>query len=236
MYVIISDNIQTVNGIYVTAWNIYNSILKAQLRIGLPTGIQASLYAFSNALIMTAINYFGTDTVAAWSAYGKLDAIYWMVSGAFGIAITTFVGQNYGAGKYDRIHKSVRTCLGMHLLSSASIILFLIFLRKPLFHLFTSDANVIKIGSDMLILITPFYIFYVFTEVFGGARKGMGDVLIPMIITLCGMCFLRIIWVIICSKYCHHINAYLMCYPASWILCAIAFIFYYFFKKRRTLF
>lgn len=212
---------------------IHGSIFKSQLRVGLPTGIQASLYAFSNALIMTAINSFGTDTVAAWSAYGKLDAIYWMVSGAFGIAITTFVGQNYGAGKYDRIHKSVRTCLIMHLLTSTGIILFLIFLRVPLFHLFTSDANVIRIGSDMLILITPFYIFYVFTEVFAGARKGMGDVLIPMLITLCGMCFLRIIWVFVCAKYYHHVNAYLMCYPASWMLCAVAFIFYYFFKKSQ---
>ena len=212
---------------------IHGSIFKSQIRVGLPTGIQASLYAFSNALIMTAINSFGTDTVAAWSAYGKLDAIYWMVSGAFGIAITTFVGQNYGAGKYDRIHKSVRTCLIMHLLSSTGIILFLIFLRIPLFHLFTSDANVIRIGSDMLILITPFYIFYVFTEVFAGARKGMGDVLIPMLITLCGMCFLRIIWVFVCAKYYHHVNAYLMCYPVSWMLCAVAFIFYYFFKKSQ---
>lgn len=212
---------------------IHGSIFKSQIRVGLPTGIQASLYAFSNALIMTAINSFGTDTVAAWSAYGKLDAIYWMVSGAFGIAITTFVGQNYGAGKYDRIHKSVRTCLIMHLLTSTGIILFLIFLRVPLFHLFTSDANVIRIGSDMLILITPFYIFYVFTEVFAGARKGMGDVLIPMLITLCGMCFLRIIWVFVCAKYYHHVNAYLMCYPASWMLCAVAFIFYYFFKKSQ---
>lgn len=224
---------QTILHLSFRSIRIHGSILKAQLRVGLPTAIQASLYAFSNALIMAAINSFGTDTVAAWSAYGKLDAIYWMVSGAFGIAITTFVGQNYGAGKYERIHKSVRTCLIMHLTSSTCIILFLVFLRVPLFHLFTSDANVINIGSDMLILITPFYIFYVFTEVFAGARKGMGDVVIPMIITLCGMCFLRIAWVFLCAKYYHTIQAYLMCYPASWILCAGAFIFYYFFKKKQ---
>lgn len=211
--------------------HIHGSMLKSQLSIGLPTGIQASLYAFSNAMIMAAINAFGTDTIAAWSAYGKLDAIYWMVSGAFGISITTFVGQNYGAGKFDRIYKSVRTCLGMHLAFSAVIIGFLIIFRIPLFHLFTSDANVIKIGSDMLILITPFYIFYVFTEVFSGARKGVGDVFVPMIITLCGTCFLRIVWVIVCSLHYNTVNAILMCYPVSWILCAGAFIIYYFRKK-----
>ncbi len=210
---------------------IYGSILKSQMRIGLPTGIQSSLYAFSNVLIMAAINAFGTDIVAAWSAYGKLDAIYWMVSGAFGISITTFVGQNYGAGKKERIHKSVRTCLTMQLIVSAAIIIFLITFRTFLFQLFTSDANVIKIGSDMLILITPFYIFYTFTEVLSGARKGVGDVLIPMLITLCGTCFLRIAWVIFCGFYYNTVNAYLMCYPASWILCAAAFIIYYI-KKR----
>lgn len=213
---------------------IHGNIFQSQLRIGLPTGIQASLYAFSNAMIMAAINAFGTDTVAAWSAYGKLDAIYWMVSGAFGVAITTFVGQNYGAGKYSRIHKSVRTCLLMQLAVSAGIILFLIFFRTPLFHLFTSDENVIRIGSQMLILITPFYIFYTFTEVFSGARKGMGDVLVPMIITLCGMCFLRILWILICSRYYNTISAILMCYPASWILCAAAFIIYYLCQMKKT--
>lgn len=211
--------------------HIHASILKSQLGIGLPTGIQASLYAFSNAMIMAAINAFGTDTVAAWSAYGKLDAIYWMVSGAFGISITTFVGQNYGAGKFDRIHKSVRTCLIMQLVVSAMIIVFLMVFRIPLFHLFTSDTNVIQIGSDMLILITPFYIFYAFTEIFSGARKGVGDVFVPMIITLCGTCFLRIAWVIVCSLYYNTVNAILLCYPVSWILCAGAFILYYIRKK-----
>lgn len=212
---------------------IHGAILKSQLRIGLPTGIQASLYAFSNAMIMAAINAFGTDTVAAWSAYGKLDAIYWLISGAFGISITTFVGQNYGAGKYDRIHKSVRTCLAMHLGTSAFVIGFLMLFRIPLFQLFTSDANVIQIGSDMLMLITPFYIFYAFTEVFSGARKGMGDVFVPMLITLCGTCFLRIVWIIVCALRYNTIHAILMCYPASWILCAGAFIFYYFYTKAR---
>ena len=196
-------------------------ILKSQMIVGLPTGIQASLYAFSNVLIMAAINDFGTDTAAAWSAYGKLDAIYWMVSGAFGISITTFVGQNYGAGKFDRIHKSVRTCLSMQLVVSAAIIGFLMFFRVPLFQLFTSDKNVIRIGADMLMLITPFYIFYAFTEVFSGARKGVGDVFVPMLITLCGTCFLRIAWIIICSRHYNTIHAILMCYPVSWILCAI---------------
>ena len=78
----------------------HGSILKMQLKLGLPTGFEAILFSITNIAIQSAVNTFGTDTTAAWSAYGKLDAIFWMVSTAFGIAITTFVGQNYGAEKW----------------------------------------------------------------------------------------------------------------------------------------
>ena len=74
-------------------------MLKSELFLGLPSGIQFSMYNISNMIVQSAINSFGTNTTAAWAAYGKLDAIYWMISGALGISITTFVGQNYGAGK-----------------------------------------------------------------------------------------------------------------------------------------
>ena len=78
-------------------------ILKSILRIGLPTGLQSDMYTISNMLIQSCINSFGTSTMAAWTAFCKLDAFYWMISGAFGISITTFVGQNFGAQRYDRV-------------------------------------------------------------------------------------------------------------------------------------
>ena len=77
-------------------------MLKSELFLGLPSGIQFSMYNISNMIVQSAINSFGTNTTAAWAAYGKLDAIYWMISGALGISITTFVGQNLGAGNFDR--------------------------------------------------------------------------------------------------------------------------------------
>ena len=119
------------------------------------------MYNLSNIIIQAAVNVYGTDTTAAWAAYGKLDAIFWMTSGAFGVAITTFVGQNYGAGKYDRIRKSVYVCMGMDFVVSIFLTAFLIVLRQPLFHIFTEDRNVIRIGSDMLRLITPCYAVFV---------------------------------------------------------------------------
>ena len=83
------------------------------IKIGLPAGLQSAMYSISNLLIQSSINSFGTDTIAAWTAYGKVDSIFWMIMGAYGVSITTFAGQNFGAGKYDRIKKSVRICLGL---------------------------------------------------------------------------------------------------------------------------
>ena len=153
----------------------HGSILKMQLKLGLPTGFEAILFS-----IQSAVNTFGTDTTAAWSAYGKLDAIFWMVSTAFGIAITTFVGQNYGAGKMDRVRKSTRVCLLMDFIVSAVLVVFLIAARFLLFRLFTNDSHVIEIGCDMLVLITPWYIVYVFIEVIAGALRGVGNVVVPV--------------------------------------------------------
>jgi hypothetical protein len=90
----------------------YPGTLKNILRIGVPAGIQSDMYAVSNILLQSCINAFGTDTVAAYTAFGKVDGFYWMISGAFGVAITTFVSQNFGAQKYDRLRRSVRVCWG----------------------------------------------------------------------------------------------------------------------------
>ena len=206
---------------------ISRQLLHAQLRIGVPTGLQTSLFCITNIIVQAALNTFGTDIVAAWSVYGRIDALYWMVSSAFGVALTTFVGQNYGAAKYDRIKKSVRICLVMYTIVGGIIVIFMMLFRTPLFYLFTDDVNVIEIGSHMLMTITPYYIFFVFIEVFTGARKGVGDVFIPMILTLVSTCFLRIVWVIVCQYLHLSVDAIIYCYPVTWIVCAIAFIIYY---------
>ena len=214
---------------------LHKNVLKSQLWIGLPAGFQSVMYSISNVIIQAALNRFGTDTVAAWSAYGKLDAIFWMVSGAIGISITTFVGQNYGARKYDRVHKSVRICLGIDSIISVILIVFLMLFRVPLFRLFTQDPSVIRIGSDMLALITPCYIFFVFIEVLAGALRGMGDVMILTLITLLGVCVLRLIWIAVVLQISPTVNAIIYSYPVTWIATAVLFIIYYLYKKKRIL-
>lgn len=207
--------------------------MKSQLRIGIPTGVEAVMYSITNVIIQAALNGFGTDTAAAWSVFGKLDAVFWMVSSAFGISITTFVGQNYGARKAGRIRKITRVSLGIDFLVSAALVVFLIAARVPLFRLFTTDTEVIRIGTEMLLQVTPWYITFVFIEILTGSLRGIGDVIIPMIITLCGVCLLRVLWIIGALKIQPTISAIIFSYPITWIITSILFICYYFYRIKK---
>lgn len=212
---------------------IHRRVLKSQLYLGLPGGFQSVMYSLSNIIIQAFINVFGTDTTAAWAAYGKLDAVFWMISSAFGMSITTFVGQNYGAGRHDRIRKSTRICLLMDLGTSIFVSAFLILLRMPLFRIFTDDQNVIRIGAYMLKLITPTYAVFVFVEVLAGALRGISDVMIPTFLTLFGTCLLRIAWMFIAVPKNPCIEMIIIAYPITWTMTAILYIIYYQYKMKR---
>lgn len=211
------------------------NVLRSLLRIGMPAGFQSIMYSLSNVIIQSALNSFGTDTVAAWSVYGKLDAVFWMISGAIGISITTFVGQNFGARKYGRVKKSVRVCLGIDALISGVLVIFFLLLRNPLFRIFTNDADVIRIGCEMMALITPCYMFFICIEVLSGALRGIGDVLIPTLITLGGVCLFRILWLFGALRIRPTVDAIILSYPVTWLTTSILFILYYLYRKKKIL-
>ena len=141
------------------------------LRVGVPAGLQSNMYAISNILIQTAINGFGTATVAAWTAHGKVDGFFWMILGAYGISITTFAGQNFGAQKYDRIRRSVRVCLALGFGSAVLMSVLYCSLAPYLLGLFTRDAEVVSIGLDMVRQLVPYYFTYVCIEILAGAAR-----------------------------------------------------------------
>ena len=209
------------------------SILKAELKIGLPGGMLSCMYGLTNIIIQTAVNGLGTDTTAAWAAFGKMDLIFWAVSGAFGTAVTTFSGQNYGAGKLERVYRSVRVSLGMSLSMCGGILIILMAFAKPLFGMFTSDENVISIGVYILLRITPSYIIYVFVEIFTGALRGIGDVLIPMLITTGGVIGVRLPWILIMTPIHKDITTIIISYPLAWAATALFLIPYYLYRKKR---
>lgn len=202
-------------------------VLKRIIAIGLPAGFQSLMYSLSNALIQTNVNSFGTSTVAAWTAYGKIDSLFWMVVSAFGISITTFVGQNYGAGLYQRVRKGVRQCLLITAVCTLFINALIIPFGQVLFRLFTGDAEVIEIGVMMMRFLVPTFMTYICIEIYSGALRGMGDSLIPMLITCGGICGLRVLWLLIAVPRWNNMKTVMMSYPITWVITSILFLIYY---------
>ena len=205
------------------------SILKNVIRIGLPAGLQSVLYSVSNLVVQASINSFGTDAIASWAAIGKIDGFIWMVMSAFGIAITTFVGQNFGAQQYGRVKKSIHICLGMALGTTIALSILLLLFMEPLLRFFTGDEAVIAIGQDFFRVLGPSYFTYVFIEIFSGAIRGAGEAFQPMVITCFGVCGLRILWLALVALVpaMHTMQMVAMNYPITWVIAAVVFIIYY---------
>lgn len=205
----------------------HKKILQNILKIGLPSGVQAAMYSISNLVIQAAINDYGTDTVAAWTAFGKLDSFFWMIMSAYGIAVTTFAGQNFGAGKLNRVKQSVRITIGLGSATSVFFSFIVLFYGHILLRLFTQDAVVIDICMDMVKVVSPAYITYVCIEVLSGACRGCGDAFKPMVLTLFGVCVLRILWIMIAGAVRPGIDTICFSYPLTWTITSILFIIYY---------
>lgn len=205
----------------------YGASLKSVLRIGIPAALEATMYTIANLIIQAFVNELGTDTVAAWGTFAKIDAVYWMVVNAFAISITTFVGQNYGAGKVKRMRKSVGICLGMAYAGAFLVSGVLYALAAPLYRLFTTDAKVVQIGVDMMHFLLPSYFLYVAIGILSGALRGAGRVLVPMLLTCGGVCFFRIVWMFGVFPGYPGINTIMLSYPVSWGITAVLFIIYY---------
>lgn len=204
------------------------------VEIGLPAGGQSVLYSMSNLVISSAVNSFGANTTRAWSAISKVEAIIWMILTAFGTSVITFVGQNYGAGKKDRVRKSVK----IGLVLTASVVAFfsaLLYVFCPVFiKLFTQNTEVIDIGMSVLRIYAPFYALYSFTEVLSGAVKGSGEGLMPMIITVFTVCIMRLVWIWTVVPHFCTIQTVALSYPITWALSSFVLILYYMnYSKRK---
>lgn len=202
-------------------------LLKRIIRIGLPAALQSMMYNVANLIVQTSVNSFGTDVVAAYTAFGKLDAFYWTVLNAFGISITTFVGQNFGAGQHDRVKKSVRVCLGISAGAAVTMSVVLVLLGETLFRMFTDDLAVIGYGLQMLYIIIPSYVLFVCIEIPSGALRGVGDTLIPTLFTFFGICVVRVSWVLLVVPRHHTLNMLWYIYPITWVITSALFISYY---------
>jgi len=206
---------------------LYTAEIAAILRIGLPAGLQSLMYSISNVFIQSRINLYGADTVAAWTVLGKVDGMSWLILGAFGISVTTFVGQNFGAGKMDRVRRSIYVTGGMALCFTLLFSCVVLTFGAPLYRAFGASSEVLEIGRKMLWLIGPFYFLYVPVEVLSGALRGVGETLVPMLITCVGVCLTRIVWILVAYQFTASFTPVVICYPITWVLASAAFILYY---------
>lgn len=197
------------------------------LRIGFPAGIQSMMYSISNLLIQANINALGTDTMAAWTAFGKVDSIIWMVMGAFSVSVTTFVGQNWGAGKVDRVKTSIRTGMVVELLSTLIMSGVMLLTGQHLIRLFTQDEGVIAISLMIMHCNVPLYVSFVPIDLLSGGMRGMGNSLAPMLIICFGVCIFRVVWLFTAVPLNNNIITIVLSYPISWILTSIVMISYY---------
>ena len=207
---------------------IERSLLGRILRIGIPAGLQFVTFDFSNVLIQSGINSFGDITMAAWTSYGKTDALVWMISGAFGVSITTFVGQNFGAQKYSRIRQGAWTCLALSIAMVCALNVTLLLFRSQILGIYTDNPEVIAVGSMVMLSIMPYEFLFMPIEVFAGTMRGVGNSLMPTLITGSCVCLFRVVWLMTAVRHWHSLKTLTLSYPLSWALAAAVFLVVYF--------
>lgn len=209
-------------------------MLQRIIRIGIPAGMQSVMYNISNIIIQAGVNNLGTDNVTAWATYGKVDGLYWMMINALGISVTTFVGQNYGARRMDRVRKGAGACMVIGVVLTAIVSTALYFWGYLFIELFTSDPQVQLISQSLIHFMVPTFITYITIEILSGTLRGVGDAWMPLIITGVGVCLVRVIWIIFALPHFNTILAAAFCYPMTWALTSAAFaVYYYFFSSLK---
>ncbi len=201
--------------------------LANMLRLGIPAGLQSSMYSVSNMIIQVGVNSLGTIVVASWAMSGKTDGLYWAVSSAIGAAITSFIAQNYGAGRTDRVKLCVRQGLIMAFLVTIGISALLMLTGIPILRVLTPDENVVSTTYTIMSYFVPFYFTWVLVEVLSAVLRGVGDAVIPVIIIGSGIALFRVIWILTVFSWFGTLLSLCLSYAASWVITSIALLIYY---------
>ena len=203
------------------------------LSIGVPAGLQNAIFSVANLFIQAGVNSFSTVVVEGNSAAGNVDNLVYAVMNAFYIACSSFVGQNYGAGKVDRVRKSYLLTLGYAALAAAVFGgLFLLFGRQFL-SLFTPEADVIDAGLQRIAVMCFSFPLSALMDNTTAASRGLGKGLVPMILVFLGSCVFRVIWIYTVFAYFHTIGSLYLLYPFSWLITGTAEIAYFVYCYRK---
>ena len=204
------------------------AVLKRVVKIGLPSGLQQSIISFSNLLVQSQINSFGSFAMAGCSSYNKIDAFANLPIQSFNLAITTFVGQNMGAKKYERVKKGIRICMAFTVGVSFMLSLVIFTQADRLLSIFSSEAQVLYYGHYMMSILVPGYMFLAVSNILCGALRGAGDAITPMLILTFSYCVVRQVWIFFAMPYFQDIAVVFWGYTLTWILAMVLCTVHYF--------
>lgn len=204
-----------------------NGILKKIAFVGIPAGIQTLVISLSNVVVQSYINSLDIDSIAAFTAYFKVELLLYYPIVAIGQAIITFTGQNIGANKISRVKKGTKLCIIFGIILTLINSRLLLWSGGTLFSLFNSDNVVINKGIEIITITFPFYFLYVILEVLSASIRGMGKSIQPMIIILVNICLIRVVLLYFIVPSMNSIRGVAITYPITWATTAICMGIFY---------
>lgn len=212
-------------------WDLLGKIIS----VGVPVGIQSMILTLSNVVVQYHINGFGENVIAAFAVYFKAENLLCLPIIAFGQAMVTFTGQNYGAGRYDRIRKGILVCNGISAMVLVVLSWSALAAGKWILGAFCPDQAVIAEGLRIIGVTFPVYFIYSLFEVTGGVVRGIGKSVPSMIIVIVNLCLIRILLLEIVDRTVHSVEAVAALYPVTWLLATVLFVIYYLHVRKEML-
>lgn len=206
---------------------IKKTMLKNIAILGIPAGIQSTLSSITNMIVQSVVNSFQTNTVAAWAAFLRIDGAIDLVLVALSGTVVTFVGQNLGAKKFQRVKQSVNQTMSIAFVAMGFLTAFFLWFRVPVLSLFTDDPEVLKIGESILFVALTMYICAVPNYIYAQALRGLGKSIAPMLIGLFGSIVVRLTWVYVVFPWNPTIEMLALSFPVIMSILSVIFYFYY---------
>lgn len=213
---------------------IYKDRLVEMTKIGIPAGIQGCMFSISNVLIQSTVNSFGSVAMAGSTAGGNIEGFVWTAMDAFTQATQSFVGQNYGAKKLDRVKKVIWQCMGLVTVVGLVLGVGAYLAARPLLSIYSSDPEVIEYGKARMLAICVPYFTCGAMGIFVGGMRGLGSSVIPMLNTVFSVCVLRVVWIYTVFAIWPTWEVLFISYPVTWVIASILGGLCYLMVKKRA--
>ncbi len=213
---------------------IYKREFNKIIGIGIPSGINGVMFSLSNVIIQSSINFFGKDAVAGNAVASNVEVFGFLLLASAEQAVISFVGQNMGARKFDRVDASVRNSLIFGIISTSVFAVIVLMAGEFLLGFFTDGQEVIKIGFMKLSILMGSYVLYAPGQVLNGALRGLGKAVSPTVINAVFVCLLRVVWIFTVFPLRKELSTVYFSYPVSWGLTSIATIIAYIRVRKKV--